>query len=97
MPTALSASQLTNGSFSARWGSWTIAIRGEHETWNARVTSSVHDGSVLIGKRAVFPSAHQAVAWACSVIKRNGGQAFVDGRQELLDKFLAFEPTTTFV
>lgn len=84
------ASALSQGSWRAEFGLWTIWIRSVGNRWSARVASRQHGGSVLVGKRGVFTSAAEAVEWSCSVLRGHGAVAFVDGGVQPLERFLAF-------
>jgi hypothetical protein len=93
MSNSVSASSLTSGSWVARWGAWQINVRTVGDAWHVRIWSHV-DGvaRVQIAKRAVLPTASDAVEWACEVLRQHGAIVFVDGREQQLEKFLAFSP-----
>jgi hypothetical protein len=46
--------------------------------------------STSVGERGVFLASEAAVAWACAELQRRGAIAFVDGRRQRLEMFLAF-------
>ena len=88
------AEHLTEGAWRARWGAWEIRIRGDRGRWETRIVSCVRgQGRVQIARRNVFATAADAVTWACETLAAHGAQCFVDGREQDLAHFLAFEPT----
>lgn len=92
----IAPADLVEGSaVTARWGAWVIGIRSVDRAWHVRVWSWAHGARVQIGKRAVLSTATEAVSWACSVLRAHGAVAFVDGRVQPLERFLAFSPAPT--
>lgn len=88
---AVPSSSLTPGSWTARWGAWVIGIRtDDHDRWCVRVWSWAIGARVQIGKRAILPSATDAVAWACALLRSHGAHVLVDGRERALEDWLAF-------
>lgn len=88
---AVPSSSLTPGSWTTRWGSWVINVRtDEHDQWSVRVWSWAVGARVQIAKRAILPSAAEAVKWACDVLRKHGALVFVDGRERALEDWLAF-------
>lgn len=92
MSKTISASGLSPGSWSADFGAWSISVRSIGSSWTARVASRLHGGRVRVGKRGVFTTSADAIAWTCSLLRQHGARAFVDGREQPLEMFLAFTP-----
>lgn len=91
MSEAVSSSSLTPGSYTARWGAWVIGIRSDdHDRWSVRVWSWAVGARVQIAKRAILPSAAEAVAWACDVLRNHGAVVFISGAYRPLEDVLAF-------
>ena len=70
--------------------------RGELAGARGRSTSAPSTGTGTsasghpVGERGVFLASEAAVAWACAELRRRGAIAFVDGRRQRLEMFLAF-------
>lgn len=89
----VAATALTEGSsWRAVWGAWEICLRGTKRRWEVRINSCLQ-GRVQIAKRNVFATAAEAVRWACETLSAHGARCFVDGREQPLETFLAFERT----
>lgn len=74
-----------------------IGIRSIGDAWHVRVWSWAHGVRVQIAKRAVHSTSNEAVTWACEVLRNHGAHVFFDGREQRLEAFLSFEPTTDLV
>lgn len=96
MSKSIPASSLAPGSWVTYFGAWQINIRTVGDAWHVRICSCVRGiASVQIAKRAVFETSNDAVAWACELLRQHGAFAFVDGRRQPLEKFLAFSPASS--
>jgi hypothetical protein len=96
-PKALSAEELSYGSWSTRWGDWVIHLRGEDGHWRVTVWRWTVGGGYTertqLGMCAGFATPLAAAAWACSVLEENGAKVFVIDKPQLrLEKFLRFNP-----
>ncbi len=90
---SISFSNLTPGSWVARWGACQINVDSVETSWHVRVRSCVRGvARIQIAKPAVFATSVDAIAWACDVLRQRGAIVFVDGRFRPLETFLAFTP-----
>lgn len=91
MSEAVPCTSLTPGSWTARWGAWVIGIRTDDEDrWCVRIWSWAVGARVQIAKRAILPTAADAVAWACEVLRKHGTSVFIDGAYRPIEDVLAF-------
>jgi hypothetical protein len=93
MSISASFDKLAPGSWIACWGSWEICVRIVDRSWHVSVWSPARRAAhAQVAERGALLTSEGAVAWACAELRRRGAIAFVDGRRQSLEKFLAFVP-----
>jgi hypothetical protein len=82
------SSDLTPGAWRASWGAWQIDLTAIGHRWHAFVRNT----TLMTNSQAMHDSAGEAVRWACAVLYADSARVMVDGHEQSVEPFLAFEP-----
>lgn len=93
----IAAQQITEGSWSARWGSHVIHIRERDGWWSATVWRWTGPRRVQLDGFDGFVNAQVAIAWACDILVAHGASVLLDGKKRDLADVLAFSPAPELV
>lgn len=91
--------QLTEGSWSARWGDHVIHVAYVHNEWRATVWRWTRGGGLTertqLDRCDGLPSSRVAVQWACGVLAELGAIVLIDGEKRNLATVLMFDSAPT--
>lgn len=91
------AEQVTQGSWTARWGDWLIKLRVREASSEATVwrwtTGGGYTERQQLGWRGGFSAPVDAVKWACDVLRDSGAKVMILGAPSItLESMLRFAP-----
>lgn len=89
--------EITSGSWSARWGDWMIFLKDQRVNGWAVVVWRLPPGLPMsrrrrLGAASALDTAELAVTYACDLLRARGVRILVGGEAQLLEKFLSFNP-----
>lgn len=97
----IAAKQITEGSWSARWGDHVIHIRERGSWWVATVWRWTNGGGLQermqLDHFDGFVNAQVAIAWSCDVLVAHGASVLINGQKRNLADVLAFSPAPELV
>lgn len=94
--TCVAYDDIRHGSWSCRWGGWTILVCEGPSGWSVVVWERLPDARMTartkITEAADMASAQHAVTHACNVLRVAGVTLLVSGAPQRLEQFLSFSP-----
>lgn len=95
-----SAAQFIKGRWVARWGNWSVDLEWQADAWKVILWRQRPGRTYrhLLAEETGFVRVEEAVAWACRIMRTDGAQVMILGREDLtLESILSFKPALEVV